>query len=89
MEVIGKRKSTFFAYQESQNGTGHAVQVALNKVNKDFSDGIVYILHGDMGLIDEETISTIKNKFIEAGSDMLVLHRTIREEMLRIILMAE
>jgi bifunctional UDP-N-acetylglucosamine pyrophosphorylase / glucosamine-1-phosphate N-acetyltransferase len=73
MEVIGKRKSTLFAYQESQNGTGHAVQVALNKVNKDFTDGIVYILPGDMGLIDEETISTIKNKFIEAGSDMLVL----------------
>ena len=73
MEVIGKRKSTLFAYQESQNGTGHAVQVALNKVKKDFADGIVYILPGDMGLIDEETISNIKNKFIEAGSDMLVL----------------
>ncbi|HAB53505.1 MAG: multidrug transporter [Ignavibacteria bacterium RIFOXYB2_FULL_35_12] len=73
MEVIGKRKSTLFAYQESQNGTGHAVQVALDRIDEKFSDGIVYILPGDMGLIDEETILTIKNKFIEAGSDMLVL----------------
>ena len=62
MEVIGKRKSTVFAYQESQNGTGHAVQVALNKINKSFSDGIVYVLPGDMGLIDKETILTIKNR---------------------------
>lgn len=73
MEVIGKRKATLFAYQESQNGTGHAVQVALNKINKSFSDGIVYILPGDMGLIDEETILTIKKEFVKAGSDMLVL----------------
>ncbi len=73
MAVIGKRKSTMFAYQESQNGTGHAVQVALNKVNKKFTDGIVYILPGDMGLIDKETISSIKNKFVESSSDMLVL----------------
>ena len=73
MEVIGKRESTAFAYQELQNGTGHAVQVALNKIDKKFADGIVYVLPGDMGLIDEETILTIKNKFIESGSDMLVL----------------
>ena len=73
MEVIGKRESTTFAYQELQNGTGHAVQVALNKIDKKFTDGIVYVLPGDMGLIDEETILTIKNKFIESGSDMLVL----------------
>ncbi len=73
MDVIGKRKSTLFAYQESQNGTGHAVQVALVRIDKKFSDGIVYILPGDMGLIDEETILAIKNKFVESGSDMLVL----------------
>jgi bifunctional UDP-N-acetylglucosamine pyrophosphorylase/glucosamine-1-phosphate N-acetyltransferase len=73
MQVIGKRKSTIFAYQELQNGTGHAVQVALNKIDKSFTDGIVYVLPGDMGLIDEETILTIRNKFIESQSDMLVL----------------
>ena len=73
MEVIGKRKSTIFAYQESQNGTGHAVQIALDKIDKTFTDGIVYVLPGDMGLIDEETITAFRNKFIESRSDMLVL----------------
>jgi bifunctional UDP-N-acetylglucosamine pyrophosphorylase/glucosamine-1-phosphate N-acetyltransferase len=76
MEVIGKRKSTVFAYQETQNGTGHAVQVALNKLNKNFTDGIVYILPGDMGLIDAQTIQHIRNEFIESNSDMLVLTGT-------------
>ena len=73
MNVIGKRTSTVFAYQEAQNGTGHAVQVALDKIEKDFNDGIVYVLPGDMGLIDEETILSIKNEFVSVGSDMLVL----------------
>ena len=31
MGVIGKRRSTVFAYQETQNGTGHAVQIALQR----------------------------------------------------------
>lgn len=73
IEVIGKRPQTIFAYQETQNGTGHAVQVALSKIDKDFKDGIVYVLPGDMGLIDEETLKTIKKTFIDSDSDMLVL----------------
>ena len=73
MEVIGKRKSTIFAYQQTQNGTGHAVQVALEKINKEFKDGIVYILPGDMGLIDQQTIRDIRLEFNKVKSDMLVL----------------
>ncbi len=73
INVIGKRKSTIFAYQQSQNGTGHAVQVALEKINKKFSDGIVYILPGDMGLIDSETMLMIRNDFLKSDSDMIVL----------------
>lgn len=73
MDVIGKRDATIFAYQESQNGTGHAVQVALQKIDKKFNDGIVYVLPGDMGLVDEQTILNIKEKFIDSGTDMLVL----------------
>lgn len=73
INVIGKRKSTIFAYQQSQSGTGHAVQVALEKINKKFSDGIVYILPGDMGLIDAETMLMIRNNFLKSDSDMIVL----------------
>lgn len=73
MNVIGKRESTIFAYQETQNGTGHAVQVALEKINNQFSNGIVYVLPGDMGLIDSETMKMIRDAFIKSDSDMLVL----------------
>lgn len=73
MEVIGKREATGFAYQENQNGTGHAVQVALDKINGRFKDGIVYVLPGDMGLIDKDTIAMFRTEFINSGTDMLVL----------------
>jgi bifunctional UDP-N-acetylglucosamine pyrophosphorylase/glucosamine-1-phosphate N-acetyltransferase len=71
--VLGKRETTVFAYQETQNGTGHAVQIALNKINKDLFDGIVYVLPGDMGLIDEPTLKRFREEFIQSGSDMMVL----------------
>ena len=71
--VIGKRESTLFAYQETQNGTGHAVQVALQKLNSSYNDGIVYVMPGDMGLIDKETMVMLRDEFIKTKSDMLVL----------------
>ncbi len=73
IEVIGKRDSTLFAYQETQNGTGHAVQVALDRLNSSFSEGIVYVMPGDMGLIDKETMVMLREEFIKTKSDMLVL----------------
>lgn len=73
MNVIGKRENTLFAYQEEQNGTGHAVQVALESINSSKFDGIVYVLPGDMGLIDIETVQMFKSEFIKSGSDMMVL----------------
>ncbi len=73
INVIGKRKNTTFAYQQSQNGTGHAVQVALNKVDKKLFKGNVYILPGDMGLIDKETMKYFRRNFIDSGCDMMVL----------------
>jgi bifunctional UDP-N-acetylglucosamine pyrophosphorylase/glucosamine-1-phosphate N-acetyltransferase len=73
LEVIGKKDSTSFAYQEVQNGTGHAVQIGLKNIDgKDF-DGIIYVLPGDMGLIDTETIQSFREEFIKTKSDMMVL----------------
>ncbi|MEN8191444.1 MAG: NTP transferase domain-containing protein [Bacteroidota bacterium] len=72
INVIGEKPNTLFAYQEKQNGTGHAVQVALEKINNDY-DGIIYILPGDMGLIDSETMKNFKNNFINSQADMMVL----------------
>ncbi|MFO7446851.1 MAG: NTP transferase domain-containing protein [Ignavibacteriaceae bacterium] len=73
MEVIGKRDNTVFAYQEFQNGTGHAVQIALERIDEKLFDGIVYVLPGDMGLIDKETMFFFREEFDKTGSDMMVL----------------
>ncbi|HEY7751503.1 MAG TPA: NTP transferase domain-containing protein [Ignavibacteriaceae bacterium] len=73
MEAIGKRKNTIYAYQEVQMGTGHAVQVALEGLKNISDDSIVYILPGDMGLIDSDTIIQLRENFIKSKSDMIVL----------------
>ena len=73
MDVIGKRESNKFAFQEHQNGTGHAVQVALKEIESEFKDGIVYVLPGDMGLLDDESVKQFRNDFISSKNDMMVL----------------
>jgi bifunctional UDP-N-acetylglucosamine pyrophosphorylase / glucosamine-1-phosphate N-acetyltransferase len=73
MEAMGKRDRTTFAYQEVQLGTGHAVQVALAELENIPDETIVYILPGDMGLIDAETIQKFRIQFLDSGSDMIVL----------------
>ncbi|MBX2975553.1 MAG: NTP transferase domain-containing protein [Ignavibacteriaceae bacterium] len=72
MNVIGKREKTLFAYQAEQKGTGHAVQIALEKIDKDF-DGVIYVLPGDMGLIDKKTPTMFRHAFKESNYDMMVL----------------
>jgi len=73
LEVVGRRQNTSYAYQEKQNGTGHAVQVALKNVKHFPDNGIVYVLPGDMGLIDSETLAGFRKSFINSKSDMIVL----------------
>ena len=73
MEHLGKREKTAYAYQEEQLGTGHAVQVALQGLKNIPDDAIVYILPGDMGLIDAETIKQFRKEFLKCRADMIVL----------------
>ena len=73
LDVLGKRKNTVYAYQAEQSGTGHAVQVALKNVKSFPKDGILYVLPGDMGLIDEDTLREFRKSFIESQADMIVL----------------
>jgi bifunctional UDP-N-acetylglucosamine pyrophosphorylase/glucosamine-1-phosphate N-acetyltransferase len=73
MEVLGKREFTAYAYQEFQNGTGHALQIALKKINENSFDGNIYVLPGDMGLINQETMFRFRKDFVNSGSDMMVL----------------
>ncbi|MCW8803470.1 MAG: NTP transferase domain-containing protein, partial [Ignavibacteriaceae bacterium] len=73
INVLGKKNNTSYAYQEEQHGTGHAVQVALQGLKNIPDDAIVYILPGDMGLIDAETIKQFREEFIKSNADMIVL----------------
>ncbi|MBI5727921.1 MAG: NTP transferase domain-containing protein [Ignavibacteriales bacterium] len=73
MNMIGSKNNNMFAYQAEQKGTGHAVQVALDEIKDENYTGIVYVLPGDMGLIDKETITGFREKFVASASDMMVL----------------
>jgi len=73
MEHLDKRERTVYAYQQEQLGTGHAVQVALQDLKNISDDTIVYILPGDMGLIDAETIKQFREEFLKSNADMIVL----------------
>ena len=73
MEHLGKRENTLYAYQQVQHGTGHAVQVALEGLKNILDDTIVYILPGDMGLIDSETVKQFRVEFLKSKADMIVL----------------
>jgi bifunctional UDP-N-acetylglucosamine pyrophosphorylase/glucosamine-1-phosphate N-acetyltransferase len=73
IKVIGNKENTLFAHQETQNGTGHAVQVALQCISQDKYDGVVYVLPGDMGLIDKKTMERFKAEFLKSDDDMFVL----------------
>lgn len=73
IKTVGKKPSVIYAYQEEQMGTGHAVQIALEKIDSSKYEGTVYVFPGDMGLIDAETIKYFGDYFIKSKSDMIVL----------------
>ena len=70
---IGKKDNTSFAYQEVQNGTGHATQIALQNLSTKNYNGTIYVLPGDMGLIDDESVIMFKKEFKKSKADMMVL----------------
>ncbi len=76
LDVVGyldKKNENIYAYQEVQHGTGHAVQVALEGLNNIPNNANVYVLPGDMGLIDAETLQQFRDEFIKSKADMIVL----------------
>ena len=75
VEYLGKREKNIYVYQEVQLGTGHAVQVALEGLRNIPDDAIVYVLPGDMGLIDSETLQQLREEFIKSKADMIEIGR--------------
>lgn len=50
----------FWAHQEDQLGTGHALKCALNQLD---SDGVTLVLYGDVPLISLETLQKMLEKY--------------------------
>jgi bifunctional UDP-N-acetylglucosamine pyrophosphorylase/glucosamine-1-phosphate N-acetyltransferase len=73
VKTLDKRNYVSYALQEEQHGTGHALQIALEKINPLEYDGTVYVFPGDMGLINVETVKFFKEEFEKSKSDMMVL----------------
>lgn len=73
IRTVGRRENGLFVYQAEQNGTGHAVQVALEKIEMGEYDGTVYVFPGDMGLINKTSVEMFKEEFKNSESDMMVL----------------
>jgi bifunctional UDP-N-acetylglucosamine pyrophosphorylase/glucosamine-1-phosphate N-acetyltransferase len=73
VKTVGKRNFVSYALQEEQHGTGHALQIALEKINPKEYDGTVYVFPGDMGLINTDTIKFFKEEFEKSMADMMVL----------------
>ena len=71
--ALGKREGRVFVYQEEQRGTGHAVQIALEQGGLEGFSGEVYVFPGDMGLITERTVRSLRDRFTGGGCDMVVL----------------
>ncbi|MBN1523378.1 MAG: NTP transferase domain-containing protein [Spirochaetales bacterium] len=72
-EAAGKQPGRRFALQAEQNGTGHAVKVALDSMEKETTDRDIYVIPGDMGLLDTETVRAFKKAFAESGAHMMVM----------------
>jgi bifunctional UDP-N-acetylglucosamine pyrophosphorylase/glucosamine-1-phosphate N-acetyltransferase len=73
IKTVGRKDSVIYVNQEVQNGTGHAVRVALDIIEPQKYDGSVYVLPGDMGLINSESIIDFQKYFSDSETDMIVL----------------
>lgn len=70
--AVGQKKDLSYAYQKEQNGTGHAVKIALDNVAKN-AFKYCYVLPGDMGLISADKLKSFHKSFVKSGTDMMVL----------------
>ncbi|MCF6217550.1 MAG: bifunctional UDP-N-acetylglucosamine diphosphorylase/glucosamine-1-phosphate N-acetyltransferase GlmU [Gammaproteobacteria bacterium] len=57
--------------QEQQNGTGHAVEVAMPSID---DDSMVLILYGDVPLVRVETLKSLVSSATKSGFGLLTAH---------------
>ena len=60
-ESVAPNPKIIWVHQDPQLGTGHALQVAFEKIKEDFSAGEILVCNGDAPFIREATISKMFN----------------------------
>ncbi len=71
-ETLGKSPHRVFVFQKEQKGTGDAVKIAIETIPEEFS-GDIYVLPGDMGLIDAKVLAEFREAFENSSSRMFIL----------------
>jgi bifunctional UDP-N-acetylglucosamine pyrophosphorylase/glucosamine-1-phosphate N-acetyltransferase len=66
-----------FAEQLEQNGTGHAVQIALKKVRE--PEGLVAVLSGDSPFLRVSTLKSLMHEHVSSDADCTVLTAVVPE----------
>ena len=73
IRTLGRHEQQQYVYQETQRGTGHAVQVALRELPDFVRNQEIYIFPGDIGLLRTKTVRNFRQSFQNSGADMMVL----------------
>ena len=78
IETVGRQDNTIYAVQEEQNGTGHATQIALESLNRSFTQSLetIFVFPADMGLISAEAVRKTKEDFFNSDLDMIIMTGT-------------
>lgn len=71
--AVNERLDAIFAYQATQDGTGHAVMCGLECYGAGQLPARVYIFPGDMGLLRADAVREFKQRFDTSGQDMMVM----------------
>ncbi len=72
-KAVGPRPHTVYAYQAEQKGTGHAVQSAMAHLGNRRFRGSILVSPGDVGLLNAETVRSLRKTFEKSKADMAVL----------------
>ena len=71
--TVGAARCRTFVEQPEQKGTGDALRAAMTLLDGEGYRGDIFVLPGDMGLLDVETVRRFKEEFRKDECDMMVL----------------
>jgi len=73
IRCLGKAEGRRFVLQEEQRGTGDAVRAALGELSRKDLKRDIYVFPADKGLLDDETVRLLRDRFVESRAQMMVM----------------